>query len=85
VGISVTDFSPLAWELARRATFEIDQVRDRPWCATVPTIDGPVKAWGHTHTGAMRQLAEGLDMWQRDREKTEAGDVCPTCGEPGCM
>jgi hypothetical protein len=61
------EFTKLAWELARRAKFELDQKRpDRPIRAVISTVHGDVKAWGRTHTEAMRHLAEGLDDWAEE-------------------
>lgn len=67
---SDSDFTRLAWELARRATFRLDTQTnagtDRVIAATIETHAGPVTGYGATHNQAMRHLAEGLDLWAEE-------------------
>ena len=65
----LSDYSRLAWELARRARFDYDHERPaKPIRATVNTVAGDIKGWGRTYTEALQHLAEGLDLWEKEMQ-----------------
>ena len=67
-------FSPLAWELARRAVVRPGSAAEPgPVCAWLLVGDCVfIKAFGPTSTTATRALAVALDEWAAKREGAKA-------------
>lgn len=74
IGDDDKEFSRLAWEVARRARFQLDEERENDWkirASVAVATGGEVKAWGCTHNEALQNLACGLDNWAEDWDESE--------------
>lgn len=61
------EYTRLAWELARRASFNLtDRNHMYRVCATLTTHAGDISGFGRTTNEALGHLAEGLDRWAEE-------------------
>lgn len=68
-----SSFSPLAWELARRAGLRAGRLgEDAAVYAWIRLGDGKMVIGGATSTEAKRALAVALDEWAAKREGAKA-------------